>query len=445
MAKRSTSRLGRLARLGGLTGKISSSYLGERVRDLFRDDEEQQEARQRLHIDSAERVAEALGRLKGAAMKVGQSLAMAAENLDLPDEVSEALGQLHDRAEPVPFEAIRASVEAELEQPLSEAFASFDQQPIGTASLGQAHVATLPDGSEVVVKVLHDGIDDSVKTDLMALKTLFLGSRILRRDRSEVDALFDEIQERLEEELDYLQEAANIAVFRRLYDGDPRVNIPSIHTAYCTERVLTMDRLPGVPLDAFLDEADREARQRAGTTLASLYYEMVFRHRTLHADPHPGNYLFEADGTVSLLDFGCVKRFDEFWLANYARAALAGLEGDRDTFLEYVRRIDGLHGDDPAAADALWRFADILSQPYRAGEYTLGDHQESIVERLRPAVMEMVRYPEVTLPRDIVFLHRSLAGLYAIARKLVVRSDWGALLREHANYAIQRAEGRLSG
>ncbi len=441
---RSPGRIGRLARLGGLTGRISSSYVGERVRDLFRDPDERVEAQRRLHVDNAERVVETLGRLKGAAMKVGQSLALAASSLDLPEEVSETLGKLHASAEPVPWDVVRESLEAELEAPVTEAFASIDPTPLGTASLGQAHAATLPGGAEVVVKVLHHGVEDGVETDLMALKTLFLGSRILRRARSEVDAAFDEVKERLQEELDYLQEAANIAIFHDLYGQDPRVRIPQVHPKWSTGRVLTMDRMPGVPLDRFLESASREARQRAGLTLAELYYEMTFRHRTLHADPHPGNYLFDPDGRVSLLDFGCVKRFDEFWLGNYGRSALCALEGDREGFLEACRRIDGWHGDSPEAADLLWRFADTLSAPYRAGQYTIGDHQASMLDRLRPLATEMIRYPEISMPRDLIYLHRSLGGLYLLARRLVVTHDWGSLLRSHASFAIARAEGRLA-
>jgi len=444
MSKRAPSRISRLARLGGLTGRISSSYLGERVRDAFKGREQRKQNLDRLHVDNAELVVETLGRLKGAAMKVGQTMAMAAQNLDLPDDVSRVLGQLHAKAEPVPFDDIRESVEAELEKPIGEAFAAFDPQPVGTASLGQAHAARLPDGTEVVVKVLHYGVERSVDTDLLALKTVFLGSRVLRRERSEVDAAFDEVRARLSEELDYLQEAANIAVFQQIYGDDPRVRIPRVHPGWCTERVLTMDRMVGEPLDTFLVQSTPAARQQAGITLASLYYEMAFRHRTLHADPHPGNYLFDPEGRVSLLDFGCVKRFDEFWIANYARAALSALDGDREGLLEYMRRIDAWHGNSAAAADVLWRFADTLCQPYRAGQYTIGDHQDSIIDRLKPVIADMVRYPEITLPRDVIYLHRSLGGLYAIARRLVVTHDWGALLREHASYAIARAEGRLS-
>ena len=156
-------------------------------------------------------------------MKVGQGLAMASRHLDLPPEVAQQLKKLEKDAEPVPFLSIKEDVERALERPLETAFSRFDEKPLGTASLAQAHRAALPDGTEVVVKVLHRGIDGSVKTDLMALKALFLGSRMLRRDRSEVDAAFAEIEARLTEELDYLQEAANIETFHEQWKGCFRI------------------------------------------------------------------------------------------------------------------------------------------------------------------------------------------------------------------------------
>jgi len=396
-----------------------------------------------LHIESAERVASVLGQLKGAAMKVGQQLAMAAGNLDVPDEVRAALATLHTRAEPVPFSNIQRTIERELNGTLPKLFSNFDPEPLGTASLGQAHGATLRDGTNVVVKVLHDGMAQSLSSDLSAFRALMVGGRLLGRERSELDAAFMEVKARLEEELDYLQEAANLTTFAHRFDGDERVRIPRLHSALSGPNVLTMDRLPGVPLDAFLQRASAAARQRAGQTLAETYYEMAFRHQLLHADPHPGNYLFEEDGRVGLLDFGCVKRFDEFWIANYARTALAAFDGDREAFLDGVRRIDGWHGDGQAAADALWRFGDTLATPFRDGPYAIGDHADSMLERLRPIAKSMLRLPEVHVPRDVIFLHRSLAGLYSLARQMHTTVDLGAIARPQMTYALRRADGLL--
>ena len=446
MASPPKSKLGRLARLGGLTSRMTSAYVGSRLASAFQDEDARHRTMSRLHLENAERMVETVGRLKGAAMKVGQSVALVAGTLDLPDELRSMLGRLHDQAPPVPFGVIREDVERSLDLSLERAFSWFDPEPLGTASLGQAHAARLPDGQEVVVKVLHRGIENSVASDLGALKAMLVGGRVLRRDKAEIEARFEEIRARLEEELDYLQEAVNVASFQRIFGDDPDLRIPRVHTTWSTERVLTLDRIPGVPLERFLETATPDARQRAGFTLGSMFYRMVYRHRTLHADPHPGNYLFEPDGRIGLLDYGCVKRYDEFWTGTYARAALAGVAGDRDACLAGVRSLGAWRGDTPEAGDALWAFCELLVHPYRVDRpYELGGPDDDWLFDQIPAVMRrLVRYPEIQAPPEMLFLHRTLGGLYAIQRRLRPRFEWFPLLEENARYAIDLAEGRIS-
>ncbi len=421
---------------------MGGSYVKQKVQGIFQDPARQKRALERLNIDNADQLVETLGTLKGAAMKLGQGMANVASGLDLPEEVTTRLAKLHKDAEPIAFRIIKEDIEAQLERPLDEAFASFEPRPIGTASLGQAHAASLPDGRQVVVKVLHRGIDGTVRSDLAALKAVLLTGRFLRRNRGEVDAIFDEIRARLEEELDYLQEAANIHEFSQLLANTPGVRIPKVHPGWSTERVLTMDRLPGMDLEQFLAQSTPQARQRAGTTLANLLFTQIFRLRTLHADPHPGNYLFDADGTVGLLDFGCVKRFDEFWIADYARSGLAAVEGRRADCLQACRDLGALHGASPEAEELLWQMVTTLLHPMTQGRYTVGAHGDTVLERIAPIGHKLVRYPQVRAPRDLVYLHRSLGGTYVLLRRLVVRGDWGAMLQEHGSYAIACAEGR---
>jgi predicted unusual protein kinase regulating ubiquinone biosynthesis (AarF/ABC1/UbiB family) len=436
------SRLGRLAKLGGLTSRVTGSYIADRVKDTFRDKDLRERARKRLHIDNAKEIADTMGKMKGAAMKLGQQMALAATSLDLPTEVADALGKLHAEAEAVPFELIKEDVEKELETPLADAFAWFDETPLGTASLGQAHAARLHDGTNVVVKVLHRGVEHSVDTDLMALKALLVGGRMLRRDRAEIDASFEEIRQRLTEELDYLQEAANIHLFNELYGRDDRFKIPSLHPSLCTERVLTMGRLPGLPLKEFLKTASNDAKQRAGHSLADLYYTSIWTHLVLHADPHPGNYLFEPDGTVGLLDYGCVKRFDEFWMGHYAGAAVAVMDGDRKKCLEKCEAVGSWDGTDQDAAELLWDFCRVMGQGLTLGEITLGVDEHAIDE-MKPIIKRLMLNPRVRIPANVLFLHRSLGGLYALCLELGTRTDFGAIARPHAEFAIARAEGRI--
>ncbi|MFT4974627.1 MAG: putative unusual protein kinase regulating ubiquinone biosynthesis (AarF/ABC1/UbiB family), partial [Myxococcota bacterium] len=400
------STVGRLARLGGLTSRVSGSYFGQRIRGAFQDEETRSEAMRQLHLQNAERVVSTMGSLKGAAMKVGQSLAQVVEGLELPDEVSGILSKLNDRAEPVPFDIIRASVEKELESTLEELFLAFDEEPLGTASLAQAHAARLPDGTPVVVKVLHHGIEKSVDADLGALKSILLTGRVLRRDRGEVDAIFDEIRERLLEELDYYQEAANLEHFHRSMAHIDGISIPKTHPRYSTERVLTMDRLTGRSLSDFIKTATPEARQRAGDLLTVSFHDMFYRQRTLHADPHGGNYLFRPDGGVGILDFGCVKRFDVYWVGRYAGMARALVAGDREPFLKHSKDIDIFREGSQASEDVLWGFGEAICVPLRAAEYTCGT--SDVMKQVRLQVPQVLRHPNIRSPREIVYLHRSL-------------------------------------
>jgi predicted unusual protein kinase regulating ubiquinone biosynthesis (AarF/ABC1/UbiB family) len=424
--------LSRLAGLGSLVGRTTTRYVQGRVRGALGRAEPDEAT-----VQVREVVAQ-LSRLKGAAMKAGQQLALLAVHLDLPPEIRAALGTLHAAAEPVPFERIRAAIEASLGASIESHFAELSPTPLGTASLAQAHAARLKDGRRVVVKVLHDGVTDAVEADLLAFRTLLRSGRVLvGRDPREVEDIVAEVEERLREELDYLQEAVHIEAFGRLFAADPGVIVPVHVPALCTDRVLVMDHVPGRPLDAFVASADRATRQRAGEHLADWFFRGTFHHHLLHADPHPGNYLFGDDGRIGVVDFGCVKRFDPYFLAVYARTVLAALEGDRDGALEGCLDLAIWDGADAAAGDAIWGFCDALVRPWRDGPTVIGPGEEDLVVRLRPASERLWQFPSVRGARDLLFLHRSLAGMYAMARVLEVRGDWGGLLRRHLSVAIE--------
>lgn len=426
----------RLVDLGSLVGQTAGRALGSRVREAF--------GTPPAPTESADRVREvvaSLSKLKGAAMKAGQQLAVLAVHLDLPEDIRKSLGTLHASAEPIPFDTIRRAVEGSLEGRLDTLFRSFDPVPLGTASLAQAHAAVLPDGRQVVVKVLHDGVAASVEADLLAFRTLMRTGKVLsNRNPQEIDDIVSEVEERLREELDYLQEAVHIDAFSRLFAGDPGIVVPGLVPSLCTERVLTMDRVPGAPLDLFVARADAATRQRAGERLADWFFRGTFHHHLLHADPHPGNYLFDDDGRVGVVDFGCVKKFDPGFLAIYARTVLAALDGDRDGALEGCADLGVWDGRESGSAEAVWGFCDAIVTPWRGGPSTIGPGEVDLVVRLRPAAERLWKYPSVRGAKDMLFLHRSLSGMYAMARQLEVRDDWGEVLRRHLGVAI--AAGR---
>lgn len=436
-----SSRFGRIARLGGLTSRVSGSYLGQRIKGAFQDADTRKEALHKLHLENAERVVDTMGALKGAAMKVGQSLALATDGLNLPPEVSRILGKLNDQAEPVPFDLIQSSIEAELGGSLSSLFADFDEEPLGTASLAQAHAARLADGRRVVVKVLHHGIEDSVDSDLRALRGILVAGQVLRRPKEELDNAFAEIRERLFEELDYYQEAANLESFSQRMQV-PHVRIPATVPSLSTGRVLTMERLNGANLDTFLETATPAARRRAAMAIAHSFHDMFYRLRALHADPHGGNYLFEHDGTIGIIDFGCVKRFDQYWVANYARMARALVQGRPVDCRRHLRELEILMSDDDEAFAPLWALGEAIALPLRADRHRIDGHDQTL-DNVKQKVPALLRRSDVQGPRHVLYLHRTLGGVYGMLRKLELEYPYGQLFDAHAQHAIGVAEGRV--
>lgn len=430
-------KLSRLSRIGSMTLGVGASYLGQRVAGLFQDEQTRKQKLDATHLQNAERIVAQLGSLKGAAMKVGQAVAQVADGLNLPPEAREVLSKLHDKAEPIPFETIRRRVESELNGGLDTLFRSFDPAPIGTASLGQAHAATLPDGTPVVVKVLHEGVEGSVAADLAALKSMMVAGRVLNRDRDEVDAIFAEIRERLDEELDYRQEARNLQEFRRYFAGDPDLRIPAVYEGWSTAKVLTMERLPGRPLSVFVATASEAAKQRAGRTVAHAFMRMEYVHRALHADPHPGNYLFTPDGTVGILDFGCVKRFDLDWMYHYGHVGYHTLHGERELAMEHAYRCGCIERRDRAAEDVLWELCCIIGKPFRGGPFMAGGPEDDIQDRVTALMPRVIAQPLIRAPRDMVFLHRGLGGTHQILKQLKANLDFREIFHTYAGVCFE--------
>lgn len=420
----------RLARFGALAAKVGGSYLGQRLGGVLKDDDGRRDSLKRAHLQNAERIAAELGSLKGAAMKVGQAVAQAADGIELPREAREILGKLHDRAEPVPFEAVRRRIEAELGGSVHELFLEIDPVPLGTASLGQAHAAKLPDGVEVVVKVLHPGVEDNVASDLANFRRVLVGGRVLRRPKAELDAIFEEIQARLQEEVDYRREAANLVEFRRRFAADPDVAIPSVHEGWSTQRVLTMERLRGQPTGVFAVAGAAAARQRAGRTLARLFMTMLYRDRAIHADPHPGNYLFAPDGRVGVLDFGCVRHFDLGWVQRYGTCGSTTRHGDREGLLRAAVEIGALVRREAESDELLWQLCRAIGLPFRGGEYTVGIPSDRAAEEIKHLLPRVLVNPNLRAPHELVFLHRALGGTYQLCRQLKTRADFGQVFED---------------
>jgi predicted unusual protein kinase regulating ubiquinone biosynthesis (AarF/ABC1/UbiB family) len=266
---------------------------------------------------NARLVREGLQELRGPVMKLGQALSMQTNDLD-PQWIKE-LSSLQMQAPPMHPTLMRAQFKGAMGRAPEELFRSLEPVPFAAASLGQVHHAVTKKGEPVVVKIQYPAIREAIETDFGLLRTAGLAARLTGHLP---EAVISEIQRGILEETDYGQEAKNIEFFRQHLAPLPFVRVPKVYPELSGQQVLTMSRVSGLRMDEFLQAGPpRELCDTLGAGLTRLFFFQLFRMQALHADPHPGNYLFNEDGTIGMVDFGCVKYlkpemvrcYQQFW------------------------------------------------------------------------------------------------------------------------------------
>lgn len=259
--------------------------------------------------DDAERFTASLESLGPTFIKFGQLLSTRQDLL--PAAYTEALTRLQDNVEPVPVEEIRARIEASLGAPVSTLFAEFDDAPLASASLAQAHRAVTRSGRDVVVKVLRPGVRDRVRRDLASLGEFadFADANTPVGPRLGAARMLAQFRRSMADELDYRKEAANLDLFRNLVDDEPDLLVPGYVADYSTDDVLTLEFMPGRKIT---DVGPLTMLDVDGARLAASLFRFMLKAMLidgiLHADPHPGNLFLTPDHRVALLDVGMVVR-----------------------------------------------------------------------------------------------------------------------------------------
>ncbi len=344
------SRLGRLARLAGLSTRavpIATEALRRAAFGKRRDEEEEREAQRRVLANAkktAEVMLKTLGEMKGLPLKFGQ-MASYIDGLAPPgyeERFQETLKKLQAKAPPLSREAAVKVVTDELGPP-NEVFAEWEDDPFAAASVGQVHRAVTRSGDRVAVKVQYPEIDRAIENDLKSISMLESMVAPLGRKYHSKEAL-DEIKTVFLAELDYRREADNAETFRRIHDGDTNVVIPRVFHSLSTKRVLTAEMIGGVDYATFCAEASPEDRNAACETIWRFMFKPLFVHGWLYADPHPGNYRFLGGGKIAFLDFGCVKVLPPELLAGTKRYTLAAMD---ERWEEFEKACVDVLGYDP--------------------------------------------------------------------------------------------------
>lgn len=425
-----TSRTGRFFKLAGMTASVAGQYAGQRARRMLRS-ENDEGARSESYTRMAGQIADTLGELKGAVMKVGQ---IASQTQDfLPREFSEALEKLQKEAPPMPFEVIVGQIESELGKPLGELYEYVQETPYASASIGQVHRARLHDGTDVIIKVQYPGVDESCDSDLKQLRmTLRLGG-LLKMPKESADQLFAEIRERLHEELDYENEARNIGLFREFHKDQPWVLIPAVIDSHSTRRVLTLELVEGDHVSQVTpDRYDQGTINLIGHRIFVIMADQLFRFRCIHGDPHAGNFAYRPDGSIILYDFGCVKKLKPQIVEAYRKALIAALEEDYEALDRHLIDLGARVGSQPAVDEAyyaMWR--DILIVPFQ-GDEPYDFAEADIHKHVAAKTSTVFKYLDYFKPPvESIFIDRMIAGHYWMLKRLGVQAAFRTELEKY--------------
>jgi predicted unusual protein kinase regulating ubiquinone biosynthesis (AarF/ABC1/UbiB family) len=421
-----SSVVGRGLRLGKLGVSLTGSYLGYQAQNFILGEGQSENRKRDFHERASRLVRQELGLLKGAAMKLGQMLSM--QTQALPEGAIEELAQLQMRAPGMHPTLVRAQFKASLGKYPEEVFDEFEPEPFAAASLGQVHRARTRGGERVAVKIQYPAIRGAIESDFKLLRSAMLPARVSGHVPV---AILDELQRGILEEADYLQEARNIEFFRKGLRGFDYVDVPLVHEKLTTDRVLTMSFVEGEPMEDFLTRKPSSVlRDRIGDHLVELHYYQHHRLRALHADHHPGNYLFQSDGRIGLVDFGCVK-YIAFDATDLIRCCLR--RSWREGEAEARRVLDMVSGGKVSLAQG----RPLLS---------IFDHEAEILFPEGPAASPIVNFGNAELLENLVsiikkvlsikaanpefvFSSRADLGLYSLLHRLGARVNVGEVWR----------------
>lgn len=357
-------------------------------------------------------------------VKLGQVLSTRGDLL--PADFIEELSTLQDQVPPFGMDEVRAQVKAAFGKSLEELYADFDPHPLAAASMAQVHRATTREGVEVVVKVQRPGITERIRADLSVLHTI---ARTLEAVIEEVSVssptgIIEEFDRAVHDELDFLNEAANVRAFVRTHEGRPNVRIPKVYDELTGRTVLTLEFLRAPKLsNATLDDA---AKQRLAATILEEAFKELFEDGLFHGDPHPGNLLvFEEGPVLAIIDFGLVGRVTRPMQDALVQLILAVALRDSESLARQLYRL----GTPDSRANLLQFKTDIDAILNAYLPTAIKDVNAKLL--VRDLLNLAVKY-RVKVPREYAILARAAVAIEGILRSLYPDMPIGDIFMPYA-------------
>lgn len=423
-----STRIGRFVRMSLMAGEIAFGGAVEGAKQLAAG-RRLDSAAALLSPANAEVLARRLATLRGAAMKLGQMLSLQGDEI-LPPQFSQALAILRSQGYAMPAAQLHRVLGRELGAGWQTRFASFDDEPLAAASIGQVHHAIARDGRDLVLKIQYPGVARSIDSDVDNLASLLRWLDFLPVE-IDVPRLTGEAKRQLRLEADYLQEAAHAERFHELLERSAHYFVPRVHGDLTTRRILAMDRVAGEALDSpALARAPQRLRNAIGRRIQALLFREFFEFRYVQTDPNPANYVYQREhGRLALLDFGSTVALEPERAEGYRAICRAIIDRDRKSLREQALRLGYIREADPEerVRDVIEIIELVCEAIRRRGAYDFA--ASGLALRARDLGIDVaMRRGLPAPPAETLFLHRKLVGTFLLCANLRARIDVRSLV-----------------
>ena len=397
----------------GMAGRAALG-IGKRLTGKSKDD-----VNAELMEKAANQLFTVLGELKGGAMKVGQALSVleAAIPEEFGEPYREALTKLQKDAPPLSAEKVHRVLDGQLGTKWRARFASFDDEPVASASIGQVHKGVWSDGREVAVKIQYPGADEALRADLKTMRRM---TTVLRQlaPGADVQAVVDELIERTEMELDYRLEADNQRAFAKAYEGHPHFFVP--HVVGSAPKVMVSEWTEGKSMAEIIRKGTPDERDLCGTRLFELTFDAPARVGMMHGDAHPGNFMMMADGRMTVIDFGAVAPLPDGLPVEMGMMIRYALEKNYDLLLPAMERIGFIRAGEQLSVEAVDEMLAQYVEPVEVPvfHYTRKWLQRHAAQNMERAPQQIKMARQMDLPASLAIPLRVIGSTVAISCQL---------------------------
>jgi predicted unusual protein kinase regulating ubiquinone biosynthesis (AarF/ABC1/UbiB family) len=414
-----TSKVARATQFVKATAKVGGNYIRHYGKKLM----DPSLTKDQLHTDNAEDVYEALSNLKGSALKMAQMMSM--DKSLLPKAYSDKFAMSQYSAPPLSGPLVIKTFKGSVGKSPFEIFDSFNLEASNAASIGQVHKAT-KNGKNLAVKIQYPGVASSISSDLKMARPLAV--QLLSLNDAEIDRYFIEVETKLLEEADYKLELRRSIEVTKLCEHLENVFFPNYYPEYSSEKIITMDWLEGLHLKEFLATSpSQEVRNQIGQALWDFYHFQMHTLKAVHADPHPGNFLFTQDGKLGILDFGCIKVIPEDFYSSYFALINPNILDKPDKMMAIFKELEFILEEDSEHFqgfffDLFYKMIEILGRPFTHSTFDFGD--DSYVAEVYgyfeyvASIKELKNANAARGSQHGLYVNRTFFGLYTLLNDL---------------------------